>query len=444
MSRLTTWAGMGGSGRWIAGEIPESFSETVLWLWPNGDAPFTAMMSKMPKEDIYNYDHSWITKTFPRRFATITGLYTDSAMSTAYTSGGAAGTVLHVKMSEAHTEHAIPNQQVLLRLSTDLRVDVVARVLAVEANGASSKLTIKLLEADDNGTGKDLSDCDTLIYLSNMQPQGGIMPASIHYLKEKYSNKTQILRNSLKTSRTKQAMKPAFGGNLMEQDKAEALMLHSIDCENALLFGVQSETTDANGEPLTSMDGVVTMIRKYNPSGFSGYHLAADYSGATWLEGGEDWLNATILQSTVFRSTADGARDSSRKVGWTSDYAINNIQKLVRTGANYNISLKERAYGITVLEWILGNGVVIDLRSHPMFNLETTLQNALLVVEPAHIKKRPFAGADMLYFEPGEDRGVWQRPDAHYAEYLSDFTIEMHYPVKHQFLFGVGQDNNLT
>jgi hypothetical protein len=444
MSRVSTWAGLGGTGRWIAGEIPESFSETVLYLWPNGDAPFTAMLAKMQKENIYNYEHSWITKTFPRRYATITGLYTDSAMTAAYTSGGVAGAVLHVKMSEAHIEHALPNQQVLLRLSTDLRVDVVARVLAVEANGASSKLTIKLLEADDNGTGKDLSDCNTLIYLSNMQPQGGIMPASIGYIKEKYTNMTQIIRNSLKTTRTKRAMRPAFGGNLFEQDKAEALMLHSIDCESALLFGVQSETTDVNGEPLTSMDGIVTQIRKYNPSGFSGYHLSTDFSGATWLEGGEDWLNETILESTVFRSTADGGRDSSRKVGWTSDRAIASIQKLVRAGAAYNIAVRERAYGITVLEWILGNGVSVDLRSHPMFNLETTLNDALLITEPAHIHKRQFDGADMLYFEPGEDRGVWQRPDASYAEFLSDFTVEMHYPVKHQFLFGVGKDNDLS
>jgi len=47
----------------------------------------------------------WWTKLLPTQAATVTGVYTDAAMSSAYTSGGVAGSVLYIKMASTDVIH---------------------------------------------------------------------------------------------------------------------------------------------------------------------------------------------------------------------------------------------------------------------------------------------------------------------------------------------------
>lgn len=44
--------GMRGTGDWGTDERPKSWREMILFLYPNGSMPLTAMMSKMKNEKV--------------------------------------------------------------------------------------------------------------------------------------------------------------------------------------------------------------------------------------------------------------------------------------------------------------------------------------------------------------------------------------------------------
>lgn len=47
-----SFMGMRGTGDWVTDQRPKSWRETILYLYPNGTAPLTAIMSKMGSERV--------------------------------------------------------------------------------------------------------------------------------------------------------------------------------------------------------------------------------------------------------------------------------------------------------------------------------------------------------------------------------------------------------
>src|SRR3990170_2811715 len=93
--------GMRGTGDWVSNQRPENWREMMLYLYPNGKAPLTALMSKMSSEKTDDPIFHWWQKLLPDQRGTITGVYTDVGLSSAYTSGGIAGDIIYLKMSAA-------------------------------------------------------------------------------------------------------------------------------------------------------------------------------------------------------------------------------------------------------------------------------------------------------------------------------------------------------
>jgi hypothetical protein len=49
---MAAFLGMRGTGDWATDERPKSWREAILMLYPNGDAPLTAILSKMGEEKV--------------------------------------------------------------------------------------------------------------------------------------------------------------------------------------------------------------------------------------------------------------------------------------------------------------------------------------------------------------------------------------------------------
>lgn len=47
---MSGFLGMRGTGDWVTDQRPKNWRETILFLYPNGTAPLTAIMSKMKSE----------------------------------------------------------------------------------------------------------------------------------------------------------------------------------------------------------------------------------------------------------------------------------------------------------------------------------------------------------------------------------------------------------
>jgi hypothetical protein len=419
--------GMRGNGDWVTDQRPKNWREAVLYLYPNGDAPLTGILSQMSEEKVDDPEFNWWTKGLASQAGSVTGVYTD-VLSTAYTSGGVVGTVLYVKMAEATAAHFRAGHQVLLRCTTDYKVDVNAKVVSVVKNGASSYCTVKLLEADDNST-KDLSDCNYILAIGNINSEGGVMPSAIAYDPTKYYNYTQIFRTPLSITRTAR-MTRLRTGDAYKEAKREALELHSVEMEKAFIWGIPTEGTGDNGKPERTTGGLIYNILT-NGGITSDFSTQTTFTNATWLDAGEEWLDYQLEQ--IFRY---GAGD---KLAFCGSGTILQINKLIKEYGNYTFTPATKSYGLQVNQWQTPFGV-INMMTHPLFSYEATNRNSMVIFEPKDLKYRFIT--DTTFYAEGDKQNTGRgRIDGTDEEYLTEAGLEFHFPSKCGYLNGFGSDN---
>lgn len=425
--------GMRGNGDWVADQRPKSYRDSILFLYPNGMVPLTAILAKLKSEAVDDPEFNWWTKSLATQSAAVTGVYTDAVMATAYVSGGVVGATLYVKMAAASCAEFRIGHQVLLRDASDFAVDVNAKVTGKTVNGASSYIAVKLLEADDNSASHDLSDCDRVIIIGNINEEGAAMPSAIAYDPIKLYNYTQIFRTPLSITRTARKTKLRTGDQYKEA-KREALELHSIEMERAFLFGQMSETTGVDGKPERTTQGILNCLRANVPANVNDFVLNSTYTGKGWIDdgGGEDWLESYL--EICFRY---GSND---KLALCGSGALMAINKLARAGSHFTLTPTTKSYGINVTDWVTPFGT-ISLKTHPLFSMETSLQKSMLILEPANLRYR-YIDDTSFYAEgsaksaaPGTNGG---RRDGTVEEFLTEAGLEMHHPATMMFLNGLG------
>ena len=419
--------GMRGNGDWATDQRPKNWRETVLFLYPNGDAPLTAILSKMKEERVNDPEFNWWTKTLATQGGTVSDVDIDLA-STAYTTGGAIGDVLYVVAAAAVVQEMRAGHQVLLRNSSNYADDCNAKVTGRVVNGASSYVTVKLLEADPTTTG--IADCDTILIIGNINSEGAAMPDAISYDPVKYYNYTQIFRTPLEITRTARRTKLRTGDAYKEM-KREALELHSIEMEKAFLWGIKTEGVGDNGKPERTTGGLIQWIVD-NSGIVSDYVTDTDVAtGLTWEAGGEEWLDYFLEQ--VFRYGGD------QRLAFVGSGVLLAINKLVKLYGNYQLLPKTTSYGIRVMEWITPFGV-LNMKRHPLFSYEATNRNTMVVFEPNDLRYR-YIDDTQFYDDPEKKNTGYTRRDGTKEEYLTECGLEFHFPIKCGYFNGFGSDN---
>jgi hypothetical protein len=432
---MAGFLGMRGTGDWVTDQRPKSWREGILYLYPNGQAPLTAIMSKLKNEQVNDPQYYWWTKTLPTQRATITGVYTNAGLSAAYTSGGVAGDIIYLKMSASENEHFRIGHQVLMRDASDYTNDHVGKVVAKANNGASSYISVKLLEADDNGTATTIANADVVMITGNINSEGAAMPGAIAYDPTKLYNYTQIFRTPLSITRTARKTKLRTG-DAYKEAKREALELHSIEMEKAYIFGIPTEGTGDNGKPERTTGGIINFIKANAPTNVDDYTKNATYTGKAWLDdgGGEAWLNNYL--EVMFRY------GRQEKLCLCGSGALLGLNRLAASGGHYEITPQTKAYGMTFNQWITPFGTIY-LKTHPLFSMEATLRNSILIIEPEELSYRYID--DTQFFGEGDAKQSSQgnnanRIDGTNEEYLTEAGLELHHPLVFGFLNGFGQD----
>lgn len=427
---MVAFMGMRGSGDWGADERPLNWRQGILYLYPNGMAPLTAIMSMLKERRVDDAQYHWWTKTLATQGGAIAGVFTDSILSSAYTSGGVDGDTLYVQIAEAVAEELRAGHQVLLRDASHLDVDVNAKVTQVVKSGAASFAAVRLIEDDDNGASTDLSDADTILVNGNINPEGGPMPEAVGYNPVKYFNYTQILRTALSITRTAKLT------NLRTEDaykeaKRESLELHSIEMEKALLFGIKTENIGANGKPERTTQGLISFIREFVSTNVSDFSIDPDFSTQSWLAGGEEWLDTRLEQ--IFRYGA------GRKFALVGSGTLLGINRLAKTGGQIQLNPQTTSYGLEVREWITPFGTIY-MKTHPLFSFDATTRNAMVILEPEMLAYRYLTDTT---FYPDKSSGI-NRVDGINEEWLTEMGLELHHPEKFGFLSGFNTDNVLS
>ena len=422
--------GMRGNGDWSDSDMrPLNWREGVLWLYPNGDAPLTALLSKMTEQKVDDPNFNWWTQGLPTQAGAVTNIYTDAAMGTAYVSGGAIGDVLYVKVSAATVSEFREGHIALMRYTSNYAVDCRGRVLSVATNGASSQIAVKLLEADDGGGTDYLASADRILIIGNSNPEGAPMPAAIAYDPTKYDNYTQIFRTPLSITRTAKLTRLRTG-DAYKKAKRECLELHSIEMEKGFLWGIATETTGANGKPERTTMGLIPFTVAQGGV-VSDFETQTDWQNTTWLADGEEWLDYQLEQ--VFRYGGD------ERLAYCGSGVILAINKLVKEYGNYDFTPKTTDYGIKVMQWTTPFGVVY-MKRHPLFSYEVTNRNTMICFEPKELTYR-YITDTTFYDDPDKKNTGRGRIDGTDEEFLTECGLELHHPSKNGYFNGFGQDN---
>lgn len=435
---VNPFLGMRGSGSWADGERPLSWRETVLFLYPNGMAPLTAILSKMGSEKVDDPEFNWFTKTISHQAGTITGLFTNAALNVAYAGAGVVNDVLYVQMAEADVRNFRVGHQALLRFSGDYAVDTNTKVIDRVRNGASSYIAVRLLEADVvTAEGNDCQDTDRALVIGSINAEGAGMPDALSYDPIKLYNYTQIFRTPLELSRTSKLTKYRTGDKYKEL-KREALEYHSIEMEKNTLWGVRTERVGDNGLPERTTQGIIPTIRSQAPQNISDFRVwsAANAGGAGWIEddAGEIWLDTMLEQ--IFRYGA------TEKLAFCGSGALLGINRLVKARGNFIFTPQTKSYGIQVVEWVTAFGK-INLMTHPMFSFEPTNRNCMLILEPKNLKYQFIT--DTTFFPDSDKQNTgYTRRDGQKEEFLTEAGYEMHHPSTFGYLTGVGLDPSGT
>jgi hypothetical protein len=365
-------------------------------------------------------------------------VYTDAALSVAYVSGGVLGDSVFVKMSSADVGQWRLGHVALLRDASDLTVDCVGKVIARVDNGASSYIQVYLLEADDNSSAGDLSDCDTALIIGNANAEGSAMTDAIAYDPEKWYNYTQIFKTSLEMTRT--AMQTTLRTNEQYKEaKREALEIHSIEMEKAFIYGVSSELVGSNGKKERTTLGIVPAIRGgYTGSGtatgtVNNFATNTDFTGKTWLQGGEEWLDQQL--EVIFRY------GSQEKLAFAGSGAILGINRIIKNGGNFDFTPATESYGIKVTKWVTAFGI-LNIMRHPLLTNEVTTRNAMIIFEPKDIKYK-YIQDTMFKKDTTYKEGGYTSRDGIKEEFLTECGLEYHHPNGWGYLSGFNTDNTL-
>jgi len=426
---MAGFLGMRGTGSWATNQRPESWREMILYLYPNGSAPLTAMLSKMGSESVDDPKYHWWTKKLPSQSAATvdSGIYQEVGLTNALTATNtAAGVTVFAKVSAADSNQFRVGHQVLLRDASDLDVDVNGKVTAV--NTTTGAISVLLLEADDNSTGS-LVGCDTVLIIGNINEEGATMPSAISYDPVEFSNVTQIFRTPLEITRTARKTRLRTGDAYKEL-KREALEIHSIEIEKAFIWGFKTDAVPSGGtHPARSTEGLLNFIKANAASNIYDYKTDTGYTGKTWLSGGEDFIDEKLEEIFRFGST--------EKLAFCGSGALLGVQRLAKTYGNIQLKSSSTSYGIKVVDWITPFGT-LSLKTHPLFSYEATNRNMMVVLEPSKLKYKYVD--DTFFKKDAAQNSSTTRIDGTKEEFLTECGLEYHHPDAFGILKNVGLD----
>ena len=426
--------GMRGTGDWVTNQRPENWRQQILYLYPNGMAPLTAILSMMGSESVDDPRFHWWTQEQSAVGGAVAGIYTLPDLSVAYVSGGVAGDVLYAQVTTVLANRIREGHQILLRDASDYSVDVVGKVTGVTRGTTNSVLAIKLLEADDNSATHDLSDCDTFKIIGNINPEGGEMPDAIALNPTEVYNYTQIFRTPLSMTRT--ALKTKLRTPEQRQKaKSEALEMHSWEMELAFLWGIRTQNTGDNGKPERTTMGVINFIRQYAAANCDDYSLNATYSGQAWTTGGETWLKNMLEQ--IFRFGAN------EKLCLCGSGFLLGIDRLATAGANVNVQPGQKMYGMEITKWLTPFGNIY-MKTHPLFSYDATTRNMGVLLEPKELSYRYIDDTTFYGENNSKDHSFGygqRRVDGINEEFLTEAGLEFGLAQKCALLNGVGLNN---
>lgn len=439
-----------------AQRLKRDFRETILYLYPNGEMPLTALLSFAKKSPCSNPKVEWTTKILPKKQGPIKGIYTDPAFTTLYGGGGVTGTALYLHVDAVTSQYFREGNQIVLRMAGDPlspdpavqigdpRVDVTARVLAVTDNSINSSIAVQLLENDDNAPAnvpigapaRDLRNANYVLCLGSVYPEGSSFPDSRIHVPAEYCNLTQIHIDALSITRTahQTSTLTSRDGDYAENFK-QTLEDHARGLEMSFLYSRISNLIGVNGEPQRTMQGLIPFIKNEGYWTDYRYELDPAVRGKTWNKGWFDWL--TLIASKVFEY--GGGTERMVFIGARAFMALNQAVRDYH-GSEFSWTTATTAFGMRVIEFVTPFGTLY-VKQHPLMSRDPVDTYTMVIFDVKDLEYRYLQDTIPITGDSIKKLAGYDWWDGIKEGVLTEATLTYNFPIKCAYCTGFGLDN---
>ncbi len=429
--------GLRGSGGFSTSERPKNFRQMIMLLFPNGDAPLTAILSMLRSQETDDPEFSWFEKGLPVQRGIIIGAdEADTSLSPAIGDiVAAADTTVEIALS------VLPDggsnfDTSWLKVGHLLYNEVTEEVFLIiqkNAEGGDDYIIVSRdvgnKFASNPAVTGNATTGDGLSIVGSGFPEGAPIGAAIAYQPARLKNFTQIFRTPLFLTRTARKTKLRWDrtGAWLEA-RREALQIHGLELERAFMFGERTEFTTAftgtgSGPPLELIPsseqvlrttrGLINWLPAINDtttvvSIHQDIGLAATFNGLLTEKAFEDWLEI------LFRN------GSSTKLGFIGSTALNVLNRMAKNKMVLQAVPTDRTYGMALMEFITPFGTLL-LKNHPLMSANPTWRKDIMAIDTDKLTYRYIDDTRFLVNRqsPGDD--------ASKDEYLTEAGLEAHF-----------------
>lgn len=336
--------GMRGTGAFPANTRPESWREMILYEFPAGEAPLTALTSMLPSRSTNDPEFHYAVKGLHSSEVTING---------AVASGSTALVV------DAGHAQRVREGYVLRNMTT-------GEVMIVTADPTTTTgITVK------RGVGTTaaaaIADNEVLTVIGSAYEEGARSPQALVEDETWFENYTQIFREPVELTRT--AAKTALrinGGDPRPELQRQALERISIHMEKTALLGQKYKDT-RNGQTRRFTGGLLEHIETNADSDRSVTVSGGNLTFANW--------NYTLLP-TAF------AKGSPQKLCLIGGHAYGVLEEMFEGKTNFDVVAGDEAYGLRLKRWITGRGEIM-FYVHPLMTQDTSMTKMAFIIDPS-------------------------------------------------------------
>jgi hypothetical protein len=202
--------------------------------------------------------------------------------------------------------------------------------------------------------------------------------------------------------------------------------MHSIEMEKSAIWNIRATGTGVNGKPKNMAGGLLWWTKSNASSNVNSFQYNSSYTGQTWLQGGENWLDYYL--SILYRYAP-----SDKVIAICGDGAMLGLQNLAKNVSTMTLNQGAASYGIKITNWqtVFGN---VPLKTHPLFSQMESTRNSMLLYCPQNTRFMPLRTRDTQFLTDRAEKGV----DGRIEEYLTEGTFEFRFPNQFMYLEGVG------
>jgi hypothetical protein len=350
-------AGLRGTGDWATDERPTNFREMILWRSPNGQAPLTALLSKMRSESTSDPQFSWWEEELNALRLQVTAAADAAVTSLDITSNITDGTDIvkgDVFLVEGPLTSAYANE-----------------IVVATANGSAT--TVDVQRGALGTTAAAIPANSYLTKIGNAFAEGTGAPDASMRNPTKLWNLTQIFKTTYDITRTASDTKTRTGDPI-KNDKKRKLFDHSVAMEMAWFFGKRFETTGDNGKPLRFTGGLLYFLSQYAPQ------MITVFTGTP---------TETSFTDAVYKVFDYQTQAGNERIVFAGNGFLNSLNRLAATQARTRVNFNGiiNVYGMELQKWVLPQGTIF-VKSHPLFNTHARFTNDAAIIDPSALRYR--------------------------------------------------------